>query len=368
MGNFWGSIHVRSEDRDALVPLLTEIAADGQVKFYIGPPVGGWIAIYPHEHGQDTKIGQRIASATKLDAFHLILHDDDVFAYNFFKGGEMVDEYVSTPGYFSDNDRASEEKLVGNPALYADLLKQPLLKVKSLLLEDRGAGSMFDEIERITKFAKAIGLTNVQTSYEYLDEGEAHGVKFRRQFIHIPGKAIEKEADQSWKQVLKEEKRRLKSQGFLLAEYASPKHGWISCKSDTIGGGFVLGIHRQLPEDKPSLLRTSSPWPAKPPPIEAAIPSAVHAFAVDPTGEHLAAICGFHPDQMLEIWNLRLQQRTGRIHIWGFDLRFSPDSSRLLVVDRESTHIIDVAAATILRTIPTKGAQRRSPIHRAARF
>src|SRR4051794_38002757 len=102
MGTHYGSIHVRTEDRDRVRVTLEKISRDMRVRFFVAPTIGGWTSCYPEHYGQDDKVATALFGELDGDGFHVFLNDSDVFAYNFYRGGELRDEYVSIPDYFAE--------------------------------------------------------------------------------------------------------------------------------------------------------------------------------------------------------------------------------------------------------------------------
>ena len=113
MGAFFGSIHVRTDNSDLVRNALERVAKEADCKFLMGPPVGGWISVFPSGNGQDDKISAKIATILADDFFHLVVHDDDIFLYFFYRAGALVDRYNSCPDYwegFSNVKVSDEEK------------------------------------------------------------------------------------------------------------------------------------------------------------------------------------------------------------------------------------------------------------------
>jgi len=50
MGAFYGSVQVRSDDREQVLDAADEVAHARRLECLVGPVVDGWIGIYP-EHG-----------------------------------------------------------------------------------------------------------------------------------------------------------------------------------------------------------------------------------------------------------------------------------------------------------------------------
>src|ERR1700704_1139097 len=102
MGAFYGSVQVRSEDRSGVKAVAEEVARALHASMLVAPVIDGWVGLYPDMNGQNEGVGAAMAGRMDADVLHLIVHDDDVFAYWFYRRGELVDSYWSLPGYFGE--------------------------------------------------------------------------------------------------------------------------------------------------------------------------------------------------------------------------------------------------------------------------
>ena len=212
MGGHYGTIHVRTEDLDAVRSAVEHLASDRTRRFYIAPPIGGWVTIYPENNGQDAAVSEAIAAKlSDKTLIHCLVHDDDVFAYWVFESGQVVDTYNSCPDYFGEPNPPPRG---GN----AETLRHLLLdstkanELQALLDADR-----FDfEIERQDQFAALLGLPNTAYAYEYLQGGERDGLRRWKDFIHIPNLAPEKAARRAAAAQERAELRRLERDRVLL--------------------------------------------------------------------------------------------------------------------------------------------------------
>jgi predicted RNA-binding protein Jag len=227
MGAFYGSILVRTEKSDEVQKAFDEVAKATDCKFLMGPVVNGWISGFPNNSGQNEKTSVEIAKRLPNDIFHLIVHDDDIFAYFFFRKGQLVDQYDSCPDYFKKVSLEEKQRWKGRPELFQDLLTKSgsLNKLKTLLAANKEKYSF--EQERMREFVELLGLPNALGSYEYLDSGERDGIKGWKQFIHIPDLTAEKTAKKAAQNKIKAEKKRLQSEGLFLAEIKPVKEGEI---------------------------------------------------------------------------------------------------------------------------------------------
>lgn len=188
MGAFFNSIHVKSEDSDLVQKALERIAKEQDCKFLLNPTINGWVSIYPSEIGREEPISADIAMLIPNDIFHLMVHDDDVFFYYFYRNGRLIDRYNSNPDYFEAADDEELKESSGRPELFQDLLPnaKALDKIKKLLAADR----FTFESERMAKFVEALGFSNALTSYEYLQEWEHDEIEGWDRFIHIENQPV----------------------------------------------------------------------------------------------------------------------------------------------------------------------------------
>lgn len=234
MGTFYGSMLIRTENSGEVQKALEDVAKFIGCKFLLGPPVSGWISVFPHRRGQSYKPSIETSKRLPYEIFHLIVHDDDIFSYHFFRGGRLVDHYNSCPDYFGDVSAEEKQQCKRNPEVFQDLLGKPesLRKLKTLLA---AAKYRFDEVERMRKFVELLGLPNAIGSYEYLDAGKRDEIQGWSQFIYIPDLSAEKAAAQA---KIDAEKKRLQREGMLLAEI---KQDSTALGAESLAGkGFIV--------------------------------------------------------------------------------------------------------------------------------
>ena len=183
MGAFFDSIHVRTENSDALQKALWEVAKQTDFKFLLGPALNGWMSVFPSEIGREGPIAAEIAKLINCDVFHLMVYDDDVFYYHCYRDAKLVDQYNSNPDYFEADSEEENQLSRGRPELFNDLLPDPksLAKLKKLL----GAERFTFESERMSTFVELLGFANALTCYDYLQEGSQDEIEGWDQFIHI---------------------------------------------------------------------------------------------------------------------------------------------------------------------------------------
>ena len=173
MAAFYSSIQVRSENREAVKTALESVALECGKKFLLGPALGGWIAAYPDDSGNDERAAAMLAKRLDTSVLSLMVHDSDVFFYNFFSHGELLNEYSSNPDYFEKVSAAEHERLRARPEIFRGLAGLPEQFAELVQLLERGdSAQKFDfEENRLEKFAALLGIRNALTSYEYLTHG-----------------------------------------------------------------------------------------------------------------------------------------------------------------------------------------------------
>src|SRR5688572_18369038 len=120
MGGFYGSIHARTDDLGRVRAALAALAADPGLRFWLAPPTHGWTSVFPSASGQDHAVSARLAPLVGGDVFHLVVHDDDLFAYWYYRDGSLADRHDSDPSYFGAEVTADErEELRGHPERFA---------------------------------------------------------------------------------------------------------------------------------------------------------------------------------------------------------------------------------------------------------
>src|SRR4051812_17155532 len=195
MGGFYGSVQVRTEDRDRVKRVAESVARAKSVKCLVGPALNGWVGVYSENNGQDELIGEALARELAGDVLHVLVHDDDVFAYWLWRDGALVDSFYDPPGYFGEEQRAEQEEMAGNPEAFRPFLAPDKLRaLAGLLRRDRPRATF--QVERLDKFAKLLGIRNAVTAFEYLQEGDREGIRGWKQFEELPAAqvAVEKQA------------------------------------------------------------------------------------------------------------------------------------------------------------------------------
>jgi hypothetical protein len=344
MGAFYGSVHLRTEDRKAVRKILERLAKKQQCRFLLGPALRGWVAVYPEMHGQDARIAKALAGKFPGTVLYVMVHDDDFFAYTLYQGGQVVDQYNSCPDYFDDFGDGDEEfddeagaELGGRPEAFRDLLpdERTLEHLRALLSAPRPLFSG----ESLQRFADLLRLPNAVTSYEYLNGGETDDIEGWDDFLHVPDQSAAKAQERAAEADLAATKDRLRADGLLLLEQVGA--GQLSLPAwcpDRGGGGFLsiaasLGGRGQCPIE-----HHGPPWTAPLPAPGILAEVATRVLEVSPSGRYLAAGDALGKTRL---WDLDrgtpvLEVAQPRHVIW---IGFTPDEKHLITLSAEQAAV-----------------------------
>jgi tetratricopeptide (TPR) repeat protein len=193
MGAFFGSVQIRSDDREKIKVAAERVAAAMKINLLIGPAQNGWTGVYPEQSGQDERVGAELAKLFDGYVMHILLHDDDVFAYWLHRDGKLIDSYWSTPGYFGAKNRAAELKMAGQPELFRPIIGDKVEQLAKTL--DRSEPRPVFMSEKLEAFAELLEIPHAMQSYEYILEGEMLDPGEQEQFEQISGGDDRREAD-----------------------------------------------------------------------------------------------------------------------------------------------------------------------------
>ena len=352
MGGHYGSIHIRTENANDVRAALEVFAREEEAKFLLAPVIDGWVSAFPHENGQDFGVAAALAERIKAPFLHCLVHDDDVFAYQFYEGGVLTDQYNSCPEYFGGEAAPKGGDVAALRSIIPEAEKQG--RLKALLESDR----FTFEMDRMDQFATILGLPNAVSAYEYLQDGERDDIKGWKEFVHIPDLGAERAAKRAEKARIKSEMKRLAKTGTLILELVGGKTShrlfyqtpfWTLNRAT----GEVLLMwsgNPMAPATSAPLLRvdpvtggvSETKWNAS---------SRGCSFAASPNGRWLAVGCAFG-DWKTQLWDLESAQLASEISQSRAveAVCFSPDGQMLFSL---SEQIVTLAYGPDLKTVET---------------
>jgi hypothetical protein len=361
MGAFFGSVHIRSDDVAGVRRILDEIATRRETRFLLAPPRDGWLSIYPSDHGQDTAVSAEIAERIVAPILHLVVHDDDVFAYVLYDTGGPIDEYCSDPEYFEASSPARRQETAGRPEALAALAAIADSAELARVLDRQGPKTdPFRARWQLARVGELLGIANVETSYEYLREGETRGVKGWKDFVHVPDRALEKEAAKRQRAEVKAATRRLQQEGRLLVTKAlagahprfPPQP--VFCPHPT--EGFFLAWQDSAAADA-ALEWWRSPW-QEPSDTGLRVNSRLTRMSVSPSGRFLA-VGHAYGDWSATLFDLRQRQALNTLPLPRAteDISFSPDERTLICRSQGELRLVSTDDFRVLRSVAFGGGR-----------
>lgn len=137
MGGWYNSIHVRSDSVDSVKDILQKLARDKKCRFYLAPPINGWVGIFA-QMLPSVQISVKIAEKLPQDLIELAVYDDDVFCYWYFQEGKLIDSFNSCPDYFGQPVSIKDaENLKGRPEVFSGILEsnEKVSRLRNILME-----------------------------------------------------------------------------------------------------------------------------------------------------------------------------------------------------------------------------------------
>jgi hypothetical protein len=364
MGGHYGSIHVRIDDATKVQVALEDLARDSKTKFLLAPPLDGWVTLFPSDNGQDFSIAGKLAEKISAPILHCLVHDDDVFAYQFHDRGKLVGTYNSCPDYFG----GEPEPRGGDVDLLQSILPDPSRRkeLKQLLDSKR-----FDfEMERLEKFSLLVGLPNAVSAYEYLQAGERDGIKSWKQFIHVPDLTAERNSKRSAKAKAKAEMKQLAKDGLLVLGMTGQKTShslfhtspvWCVTKTNEV---LLAWSGEPIGASSPTRVSYVNTQTGKVTPTEVEVSSHVQHMAVTSNGAWIAAGCACG-EWKTQIWNLKDGKLVTEIPQSRAvaEVCFSLDDQKLFSLSEGTITVIDLTSIGATKTILLPDASRTMVLH-----
>jgi hypothetical protein len=147
---------------------------------------------YPSRE-QDRKTAEAIQKKLKCEVLYTLVHDSDIFCYDYYRDGKLVDEFNSRPDYFEKVSARKRQSLHGKPEELRGTLRQPSdeSKLRRLLMSD--GDDRPDAHALLEGFAGLLDLPNAATCYGGLMSGyQDDEIERRVEFVHIPDLAPER--------------------------------------------------------------------------------------------------------------------------------------------------------------------------------
>jgi hypothetical protein len=189
MGNFYTNIVVAGASQSAVARLLSESRRIA----IVSPAIGGRVVVYDEECDTQDVVALSSLAATlskqlNCPAWAALNHDDDIFAYELYLNGALVDEYDSTPNYFDPSQPS--EPTGGDAAKLAGAFgcEAAVATIEGVLRRSSyGDEGYVLAAERHGDLARALGIPPefVCLGYNYLEAGAVPEGLSIEQFVRV---------------------------------------------------------------------------------------------------------------------------------------------------------------------------------------
>lgn len=273
MGAFFGSISLWAADPAKVAAAREALYAEQKVEFFVAPERGGWITVYPSDHGQDVRVAASLAKAVGCAALHLGVHDDWTLFWAYYdRDGAELDLFVSSEALALSND-GDPGAWPGHPEVFLDRIgPEGVAKLQALLREPRE----FD-LSWATNSLRAIGscfgLSHLATNFE--------DALSRRS--EIPPRSVRIPAQRALRSILAE----LKAQGILKASFKAPEKRARATVRRMADGSLGLVWEKRTYGAGLRIDRWAPPWRSPRSSVE--VPCATHhVLDLSPSGQRIA--------------------------------------------------------------------------------
>jgi ribosomal protein S18 acetylase RimI-like enzyme len=162
-GESYASLHVQSDDRDAVEAAVAKYlprlgGSGGRVE----GPRNGWVAVHAELVDRDRRARERLASelsnATAAVVCALSVDDETVVRYVLYERGSVVDEYQSVPEHFGPLPPGDVVALGANPTVVSRLTGAEPSRVRAVARTASSPDELPPADELLQQLAEVLGL------------------------------------------------------------------------------------------------------------------------------------------------------------------------------------------------------------------
>ncbi|HZE29645.1 MAG TPA: GNAT family N-acetyltransferase, partial [Gaiellaceae bacterium] len=162
-GESYASLHVQSDDRDAVETAVTRyLARLGGSGGRVEEPRNGWVAVYAELIDRDRRARERLASelsnATAAVVCAISVDDGVVVRYVLYERGSVVDEYQSVPEHFGPLPPGDVVALGANPTVVSRLTGAEPARVRAVARTAASPDELPPADELLQQLAEVLGL------------------------------------------------------------------------------------------------------------------------------------------------------------------------------------------------------------------
>jgi hypothetical protein len=172
-GRSFGSIHVQTDDLDAVVRAVREYVPrlpGGSRGSVVTPPRNGWTAVYDELCDRESAMLRRLARelSDRLGAVVLLLgvEHEAVVRFVLFERGRVMDEYASVPEFHGAIAPGDVVALAANPTVVARLTGADPARVRAVVRTAKRPEELAPATELVGEVAHVLGVEGGGHGYE----------------------------------------------------------------------------------------------------------------------------------------------------------------------------------------------------------
>lgn len=184
MGQFYSNYTLRGPSQQDVASALAGRSA------FVTPAHNGCVVVYDEaSEAQDfaiiSELGSRLSLQFSCPVLAVVVHDDDILFFQLYEGGEVTDDYDSSPGYFDAEAEPSAPEGGDAGRLCAAFGTSNVSEVSAILRKSTYDDDGPDAADRHDQLVRALGLSAwaVGAGYSYIAEGEVPNGLFEAQLL-----------------------------------------------------------------------------------------------------------------------------------------------------------------------------------------
>jgi ribosomal protein S18 acetylase RimI-like enzyme len=170
-GETFGSIHVQTDDRDAVVRAVeryrARLAGPGGTE--VSDPRNGWVSVYDELCQRDPALLQRFAKelsyATGSVVVEFTVEQEAAVGYAIFDHGSSVDDYLSVPEFRGPLPPGDVVALAANPRVVARLTGADPAVVRAVARNASTSSELPPARELVSQIAAAMGIVDADRGF-----------------------------------------------------------------------------------------------------------------------------------------------------------------------------------------------------------
>jgi hypothetical protein len=159
VGNFYTNITFQLPNQEQLIDYLTEVGRST----YVSPTINGFTVVYDEKSETQCQelfnLTSQLSRRFNCAALAVLVHDDQVLHYELYQAGELIDEYISDPGFHNPEAGSFPEGGDAKKLCTSFGVKHAINQVRTILRKPGGEGSYLFASARHERLVRTLGIS-----------------------------------------------------------------------------------------------------------------------------------------------------------------------------------------------------------------